>query len=136
MSQENVEVVYRCFELLDRDGPAALDEILGEFCDPEVGVRSVGRLPDRDTSARGREAVKRWFTDLCTTLDLRLEPDEFIDAGELVVVVFRQIGRGRVSGVELTSRFAFVYGLRDKRVTCMEGYRTKRESLEAVGLSE
>ena len=138
MSQENVEVVRRCFDLLNRDGPGALDEIIDELCDPEVEIlRAVGRLPDADVSrVRGREAVKAWFSELYGTLDIRLEADEFIDAGDSVVVVFRQMVRGRGSGVELINRFAFAYGFRMGKVTSMDGYRTKREALEAVGLSE
>ena len=136
MSQENLDVVRRAFDLLERDGPAALDEILLELCHPDVEVRSVGRLPDRASTARGRAAVKAWFTDLFATLETRLEVEEYIDAGESVVVVFRQVSRGRASGAELTSRFAFVYVLRNGRLVYMEGYRTREEALEAAGLPE
>jgi ketosteroid isomerase-like protein len=66
----------------------------------------------------------------------QLEVDEFIDAGDCVVVVFRQISRGRASGAELTNRFAFVYALRNGRIFYMEGYRTREKALEAVGLAE
>ena len=67
---------------------------------------------------------------------MRLEADEFVDAGDSVVVVFRQIARGRASGAGVTNRFAFVYGFRQGKIDYVDGYRTKREALEAVGLRE
>jgi ketosteroid isomerase-like protein len=135
MSRENVEIVRRCFDLLNREGLAALNEI-EVFCDPEVEIRrGVGRLPDMNR-VRGHEALKAWCTEILGTLDTRFETDEFIDAGSSVVVVFRHIARGRASGVELTSPFAFVYRLKEGRITYMDGYRTREEALEAVGLRE
>jgi ketosteroid isomerase-like protein len=136
MSRENVDVVGRGFDLLERRGLEAVDEIVDEFCDPEVEVRQgVGRLLDVGR-VRGPEAVKAWFGEILGTFDMRIHADEFIDAGDSVVVVFRQIGRGRASGAEFTDRYSFVYRLREGRITYVDGYRTKTETLEAVGLRE
>ena len=134
MSRENVEVVKRCFDLLNK---GRVEEAIDTYCHPNVEIRrSVGRLPDLSGKLSGREACKAWFAQLLGTLDIRLEGDEFIDAGDSVVVVFRQIAREPASGAELTSRFSFVYGLHDAKVTYMDGYRTKDEALEAVGCGE
>jgi ketosteroid isomerase-like protein len=84
---------------------------------------------------RGLEGVKAWFGEIFMSFDLRVEADEFVDAGDSVVVVFRQIARGRASGAELTSRFA-VYGFRDGKISSVDGYRTRADALEAVGLRE
>jgi ketosteroid isomerase-like protein len=135
MSQENVEVVRLAFDALNREGATALDQA-DEVFDPDVEVRSVGRLPDTSPVVRGLEGLKAWFADLLASFDLRLEADEFIDAGDSVVVVFRQIAQGRASGAELTSRFAFVYGFRQGKIASVDGYRTKTEALEAAGLRE
>jgi ketosteroid isomerase-like protein len=133
MSQENVEVLRQCFELLAREGSGAFDRILDEYCHPEVEGRGVGRLPDNTSSPHGREAVSAWLGEISAALDVRLEAEEYIDAGESVVVVFRQIARGRESGAELTTRFAFVYGLRNGKIVYMEGFHTKEEALDGVG---
>jgi ketosteroid isomerase-like protein len=85
---------------------------------------------------RGLEGVKAWFGEIFMSFDLRVEADEFVDAGDSVVVVFRQIARGRASGAELTSRFAFVYGFRDGKISSVDGYPTRADALEAVGLRE
>jgi ketosteroid isomerase-like protein len=135
VSQQNVEIVRRGFEVLNRDGLQGALRFIDEVCDPEAEVRAIGRLPDVKR-VRGPDAVKAWFGELFGTFEIRLEADEFIDAGDSVVVVFRQIARGRTSGAELTDRFGFVYGFRNGKITYLDGYHTKREALEAVGLRE
>jgi ketosteroid isomerase-like protein len=136
MSQENVEVVRRAFEGFNREGLAAFDQAVGEIFDPEVEMRALGRLPDTKQALRGHAALREYFAGLLATFEIHLEADEFIDAGDSVVVLFRQIARGRASGAELTNRLAFVYEFRNGRISCMDGYRTKAEALEAVGLRE
>lgn len=136
MSQENVELVRRCVEAINRGGLQAALEVLDEFCDPDVELRAVGRLPDLGRLLRGREAVGGYFAQLFGTFDYSLEVDEFIDAGDAVVVVARQIARGRGSGAEVTNRIVFVYGMRDGKVTYLDAYRTKDDALEAAGLSD
>ena len=62
--------------------------------------------------------------------------DEYIAAGDAVVVVAHQFARGVESGAEVTNRLVEVFGVRDGMVTYLDAYRTKREALEAVGLRE
>jgi ketosteroid isomerase-like protein len=94
MSQENVEVVRRGFEALDREGVAGLFGVIDEVADPEVEVRAVGRLPDVGNVVRGPDAVKTWLAGLFGPFEIHVEADEFIDAGDAVVVVFRQFVGG------------------------------------------
>ena len=135
MSRKNVDLVKRGFELLNRGDVMALDEFIDEVCDPEAEVKAIGRLPDVGR-VRGRDAIKAWFAELLGTLEMRLEIDELVDAGDSVVVVVRQIAHGRASGAGLTSRFAFVFRLTDGRFACLEGYHTRKDALEAVGRSD
>ncbi|HZA89221.1 MAG TPA: nuclear transport factor 2 family protein [Solirubrobacterales bacterium] len=104
MSQENVELVRRCIETVNRGGLQVALELIDEFADPDIELRAVGRLPDLGRLLRGREAVKAWFAQVLGTFDWRVEADEFIDAGDAIVVVARQIARGRGSGAEVTNR--------------------------------
>jgi ketosteroid isomerase-like protein len=46
MSQENVDLVKRGFELLNRGDAMAFSEFIDEVCDPEAEVTAIGRLPD------------------------------------------------------------------------------------------
>jgi ketosteroid isomerase-like protein len=136
MSEENVEVVRRCIETINRGGLQGALEVVDEFCDPDVELRAVGRLPDLGRLLRGREAVGGYFAQLFGTFDYSIEVDEFIDAGDAVVAVIRQIARGRGSGAEVSNRVVFVYGMRDGKITYLDAYRTKSDALEAAGLSE
>ena len=63
--------------------------------------------------------------------------EDFIDAGEAVVVRIRQGGRGKGSGAEVEMPpYWQVYRLRDGRAVRIEVYSIEAEALEAVGLSE
>jgi ketosteroid isomerase-like protein len=136
MSQENVDLMRAAYASLEEGVEAALrktDEIVA----PDIEIRSVGRVPD-ETPVRGREAAKAWFARLMRSEDFefRVEPEEFIDAGDAVVVVTRQIARGRASGIEVTNRLVNVWGFRNGKVIWFDAYRTRAEALEAAGLSE
>jgi ketosteroid isomerase-like protein len=130
MSQENVELVRRAYVAVNERDQATLEEIIAH----DIELRATGRLPDAGTVIRGREAVKDWWTELLAALDMRVEVDEYIDAGDAVVAVIRQTARGIASGVETTNRIVAVYRIRDGKLTRIDAYRNRREALEAAGL--
>lgn len=64
-------------------------------------------------------------------------PEQFIDAGDRVVVLETNHARGRGSGVELETRtYATVWTLRDGQVTRVEIGLDPGEALKAVGLEQ
>jgi hypothetical protein len=64
-----------------------------------------------------------------------LEPHEFIEAGDLVVMpaTLRLKGRG---GIEVVSRGWLVFTIRNGAIERMVLYQERQDALEAVGLSE
>jgi ketosteroid isomerase-like protein len=133
MSQENVEII--------RDSTAAMNE--GDF------ERALGHLADdvvfeapagiRGGMFRGREAVSEWFADWFRIFDWNVHSDlreiaEVGDDGVLTVAVAR--GRGRGSGVDVEETFAYLFRLREGKITRMDGYLSREEALEAAGLRE
>jgi ketosteroid isomerase-like protein len=133
MSEENVEVI--------RDVIAAMNE--GDF------GRAMGYLADdvvleapagiRGGTFRGREAVGEWFGDWLRIFDWNVHTDirEIAEIGDDgVLVVADSQGRGRGSGVDAKETFAWLYRLRDGKITWMDGYLSREEALEAAGLSE
>ena len=62
--------------------------------------------------------------------------NRLLDAGGPVVIVFRQGGIGRGSGVRSERDFFGVYDLNDSKVIRYRQYESRREALEAAGLSE
>jgi ketosteroid isomerase-like protein len=66
--------------------------------------------------------------------EFRVVPEQFIDAGDRVVVMEKVRGRGRSSGVEVETRtHATIWTLRDGQVTRVQVGVDPNEALKAVG---
>ena len=61
------------------------------------------------------------------------EPDDFLDAGERIVVLGRARGRARLSGQEFEVPFAHVWGLSDGVPSSFRGYFDTAPILAALG---
>ena len=86
---------------------------------------------------RGREAVgDRARTWAGTFSEYSFELEEVVDAGEQVVVVYRDRGRGQTSGVEVKHRWGLLVSVDGGRITRTVFYPSPEEALEAAGLSE
>jgi ketosteroid isomerase-like protein len=132
VSRENVEIVRRAFEALERSGVAGLLE----FCSPEIEYRVRYDLPDARTY-HGHDGVRALAAHWQALFeDFRLEPEALIDAGDSVAAVMRISGRGATSGIETGNPYAALCSVRERRLWRITDYPTKEEALEAVGLSE
>jgi ketosteroid isomerase-like protein len=128
MSQENVEKVRTTIA----SGPAGLLGILHD----EVEWDYVGAFPEAATY-HGPEQVAEFLRGWVGGFDdFGLEADELIDAGDSVLVLLHQWGRGRDTGAQVESRTWQVLTFHDEKVIHCRGYATKAEALEAAGLSE
>jgi ketosteroid isomerase-like protein len=102
--------------------------------DPEISMVESAVLPGAE-SARGIDAVKRYIESFAKYWEeVRFEPEEFIDAGDSVVVVALLVGRGKRSGIEVTHRWAYVWTVRGDKALSMVCYADRAEALKAVGL--
>ncbi len=130
-----MEIVRRGYELYaagDLEGAAALFAADAETADA-AGLGVAGTTGTR----HGPEGFLRAATEgLEAFEDYRVDTEEFIDAGEAVVVPVRISGRGRTSGAKLETRLAHLWVLRNRKVIRGEVYRTTEEALEAAGLRE
>ena len=131
MSEQNVEIVRRGYEYYNRTG-----EPNYSLLDPEV-VYDVSRRTFDPGVYHGHEGVRE-FTSLIRKqwATMRLEPQEFFDAGDDVVVSIRLVGVGEESGVETTAHAAHLWTFRNGKVVRQTTFQTTREALEAAGLSE
>ena len=124
----NVEVVRAIY---DRFRAGDEDEALVLF-DPEIEIHDRPEIPDPQLY-RGREGVLRSLnTSRATFQGLELMPEEFIDLGDRVVVVFRFTGTGRESGVPIHERLSHVWTLREGRAVRMEVHSGREEALRAA----
>jgi ketosteroid isomerase-like protein len=131
MSQENVEKAREFITAYNRrDFDAAVESF-----DPEIAWVLPPR--QRSDSCRGPDEVKRFWQGLDETFDeLRLEPQEFVDAGDQVATRLRHYGRGKRSGIEINEElYHQVATFRDGRMVRIEYFGEWSEALKAAGLS-
>ena len=130
MSQENVELVRAGFAAFERGD---VTEMLNLMSDQLVVYRAD---PD-DATFHGKEgfleATAEWTEGFS---EWAVVPQEFIDAGDFVVVRVRQVVRGEASGVSVEAAFWFVFEVNGTKVTKLSVYARRSEALEAVGLRE
>jgi ketosteroid isomerase-like protein len=147
MSQENVEVVRRAFEMAQegvRRGHlgAAFDESVREGIVASslewragtrggVGVPGIGDVVGRDGYV---EFMRRWTEDF---EDFAMEPEEIIDTdNDRVVAIARQYGTGKGSGAPVEMRNGMVFTLEARRIVRVDLFIEPNGELRAVGLRE
>jgi ketosteroid isomerase-like protein len=130
MSEENVAVVRRGLERFMKTG-----EVLEETFDVEsLEVHDHDILDGRDY--RGAQGFMQWLEDWSAAWEeWSLDPEEYIDAGERVIVVAKMHARGRGSGVEVDRQDALLYELRDGLIVRIDYFNNKNEALTAAGLA-
>jgi ketosteroid isomerase-like protein len=134
MSQENVDVVRAQFAALGHGGLEAVTR----FWHADIEWRAIVGALDDVGVMRSEDAVRRYYQDWIDTVDhLRVEVVEVIaEAGEQVVVVVRNSGRGRVSGAPSSGRYYVACIVRDGRIASGREYGTRVQALEAAGLRD
>ena len=84
----------------------------------------------------GKDAAIDWARRWWGTWDeYALDATEIVDAGEdRVVVVQRERGRGKGSGVQLERRWAVIFTVRMGKEVRFEAFKSRAEALEATEL--
>jgi ketosteroid isomerase-like protein len=129
MSEENVQAVEAFIDAYNRrDFEAAIASF-----DPEIEWV----LPERQSadSGRGRKAVIRFWEGLDATFDeLALDPQEHVDAGDLVAtrLLFHMVGKQSRLTID-GELYHQVATFRDGRFVRIEYFASWPEALAAVG---
>ena len=131
MSQENLEIVRAAIDAYNQgDWESALKDAGPGFeCDLSHALG-----PQNDVY--GREQMQRFWAEFAEGWEsVRIEPHEFIEKGDDVVVPWTMRLTGR-DGIEVQARVAWTWTIRDGAVArlCMD--QDRAEALEAAGLSE
>ena len=131
MSQENVELVRAAIDEYNRgDLDAALKVMHPDF------ELDWSRAMGTNQGVYRADQVRRFFDDFAETFEsIRIEPHEFVEVGEHVVVPQTGYIRGR-DGIEATARITLLWTIHNGSVMRICLYQDKQEALEAVGLSE
>jgi ketosteroid isomerase-like protein len=131
VSQENVEIVQAAINAFNReDWHAAFQDTAAGF---EVDLsRAVGPWRGFYGLDQMRGILKEFDA---TWQSVRIEPQEFIEVGDLVVVPWTLHTSGR-EGIEVVSRAAWVWTICDGAIERVSMYQERQDALEAVGRSE
>jgi ketosteroid isomerase-like protein len=131
VSEQEVSIVRRIFEAWATTDPDPAFELL------HADIEWTPCQDEPETATlHGHQEIQGLFLKWLTAFDdLRLEPSEFIDAGDAVVIPMTIRAKLKGSGVEVTNAETMVFWLRDGKVAVVREYRTRDEALEAAGLS-
>jgi ketosteroid isomerase-like protein len=143
MSQENVEMVRGLWEPFKGVDLTAVDwddeairEMAERFFSPEVELRWSRSGPDVRVY-QGRDGVIQAFREWYEAFsEYYIEPLDFIEQEDRVVIPQRHWGIGSTSGVSVEIEVTHVYEVRDNLIARVEEYDTLEEALEAAGLRE
>lgn len=134
MAQENQqhrELLRNFYDALNRDDLDAAvrlcDERVEVYQPPEV-VASVPAKGRRDVATYLRGWFESWHA-------YQAEPEEFVEAGDQVVVMIHLKARGKGSRFEIEERMADVFTVEDGKIMRLRFYVDRDVALESAGVS-
>jgi ketosteroid isomerase-like protein len=132
MSQANAEIVRRGFEAFAQGGP----EAMVDFWDPAIELWLPSGLIQASGTYRGHAEVLDWMREWAEAWEeIHYTPEEFTEAGDMVLVRVLYDGRGKGSGVRIEGRFWYLFKLRNGKLLSWRLYPERAQALEAAGLS-
>ena len=131
MSQENIEIVRRVYDALNRDDwDAAFRDV-----HPEAEA-TFQRGPNAGTH-QGRAKVQPMMLDTRAAFDVwQAELVEIHESGDQVVVIVQSRVRPKGSSGEIEFRNGHIWTIRDGTILSFVGFPRPEEALEAAGLPE
>jgi ketosteroid isomerase-like protein len=124
-----LETLYEAINRADLEGILRIQSEDVEWHGPEA-------FPDLAVPHRGHEGVRAYagrIADAWEEFSVRAE--RFLDLGEHVLVLTRERGRGRSSGIEVQSQpTAHLWTLRDGFVVRFQVFWEREEGLRAAGV--
>jgi ketosteroid isomerase-like protein len=132
MSRENVEIVRRGFEAWEAGDLSGMLAVLAD----DFVMRRHAPMPDPGIWP-GREGLLNLAVEWGEAFEeWTMKGDEFIDAGDHVVVRVLHEGHGADSGAPVTGVYWYLVRMRDGKAIAIDICPTREFALEAVGLSE
>ncbi len=131
MSQENVQFIRGIYEAFAKgDVPAVLEQLDQsiEWNEAENYIYA-----DRNPYIGPQAVLEGVFTRLGTEWEgYTVTPEEFLDAGDRVVVLGTYSGIYKATGREVRAQFAHVWGVREGRVTSFQQFTDTKQFADVV----
>jgi ketosteroid isomerase-like protein len=132
LSEDHVELAKKGYEAFLEGKLSAVAQMI----DPAFVAYLPDGLPGAKTY-RGQEGFLAGVREQLEAFEeWRLEPQEFIDAGDRVLVLVHQHGRGRLSGVEIEVYTAWLWTFGNGKAVELRVFLDKKEAFQAIGLTE
>jgi|SRR5215218_1496571 len=129
MSQENIEVVRRVYDALNRNDWAAA------FRDADQDFEATFQRGPNAGTHRGREKLQALLLDSRVAFDAwHMEPMELHESGNQVVVIVKNRLRPKGSSSEIEFRNGHIWTIRNGTILSLVAYPSPDEAREAVGL--
>ena len=125
---EGAKLVASVYAAFTRGDVKALATLLH----PRIQARQSPLLP-WGGAFQGFQGMMRHVSALVQHLDWRVDVDEYVEAGDHVVVIGASRGTVRASGKPFDVRLVHVWSLKDGRVVRYESYIDTAKMLEALG---
>jgi len=134
MSEANVDRARRGCEAF---GKGNVEAVL-DFLSPEIVCYSRPSQPEQEVFYGHEGFASLVARDFVQTFGetVRVEPRDFIDADEYVLVPVRIVGAHPQSGVDLEDHLVHVWKFRGKRAVELRPYEELSDALDALGLNE
>jgi hypothetical protein len=140
VSQQDVDNARRVYAVLNEayraNDPEHFRPMLEAHWHQEVAFVPAGVMPESEP-VHGWEGVLRHIGEQMKAFkdgSMWLEPSEFIDGGDVLVIPYRVGGYGRHTDLEFELAFVHVAWLRDGKTYRIDVCPTKEEALQLAGL--
>jgi len=106
-----------------------------ERMDPEVEIHTVISDAFQGEPFRGHDGARAWLANLDENFETwRVMPDEYVERGDILVVIGKVHGRGRGSGIEFDQPISWVAEFRAGMLFRLRTYVSREEALAAGGI--
>jgi ketosteroid isomerase-like protein len=132
MSERNVDLVRAGIDAFNRRD---FDAALAALRDEVTWERFLSRAEADTPVVRGKEELRAVWASQVEAVDLRVEPEEFIPAGDdKVIVPSRMVAHGSGSDIPLSAPVTWMYTIgADGLASKVEAFESRAAALEAAG---
>jgi ketosteroid isomerase-like protein len=133
VSEEKVEIAKRAIDAFNQRN----SDVYGELFTPDFEWFPAMILALGGESVRGPEGVEAAGDAIPDAWEeFRVVGEELRDLGDRVLVLGRQEGRGRGSGLSVDAPFGAIFDFRDGRISRIRSFLNHSEALRGAGLTE